>query len=67
VGPSDKARRRLERIGYEVVEYRPFYGSGYLKRIPVVGKAERSLARWANRHQSTLLSSYVFLKLRKPS
>ena len=32
----------------------------------MVGKAERSLARWANRRPSTLLSSYVFLKLRKP-
>src|SRR5690606_31706782 len=33
-GPTPRARAALERIGYEVREYRPFYGSDYLKGLP---------------------------------
>ena len=38
VGPSPKARKRLEDIGYEVVEYRPFYGSGLPEAVPGGGE-----------------------------
>ena len=65
-GPTRAAVQRLERLGYEVVEYRGFYGEPYSSRLPVFGRALGSLNDWAARHSNPHLTSFAFLTLRKP-
>ena len=65
VGPSRRNVDRLERLGYEVVQYRAFYGTSYLSQVPILGKIERSFHRLAEQRRSRLFTSYAWLLLRK--
>ena len=66
LGPSARMRRFLEGIGYQILEFRPFYGAGYLRRVPVLRAVERNLSQWAARRRNPFLSSFAYLTLRKP-
>lgn len=65
-GPTRSMHRRLRAIGYEVLEFRPFYGTYYLDRVPVLRKVDDGLARWAARRRMPYLTSFARLELRKP-
>lgn len=65
-GPTPAMRRRLEAIGYEVIEYRPFYGTYYLNRVPALRAVEERFSRWAAKRRNPHLSSFAQLQLRKP-
>ena len=65
-GPTRRAVATLEAIGYEVQEYRPFYGTDYLKDVPVLGTIDAAIAAWAARRRNPYMTSYAFLLLRKP-
>jgi hypothetical protein len=65
-GPTPRMVATLEAIGYEVQEYRPFYGTDYLKYIPVLGTIDAAIAAWAARRRNPYMTSYAFLLLRKP-
>jgi hypothetical protein len=65
-GPTPGMYAFLEGIGYEVLDFRPFYGSSYFDKIPVLGALERGLSRWAAARGSTHFSSYAYVVLRRP-
>lgn len=64
-GPTPAMHRRLRAIGYEVLEYRPFYGTYYLDRVPVARSVEARFSRWAAARRSPYLTSFARLQLRK--
>jgi SAM-dependent methyltransferase len=66
-GPTPRAVAALTAMGYEVEEYRPFYGTDYLKSVPVLGAIDDAIAAWAARRRNPWLTSYAFLRLRKPA
>lgn len=66
-GPSARRRALYEAMGYQVVEYRPFYGTAYLRRVPVLRSLEDAFGRVAAGRRSPHFSSYAWLILRKPA
>ena len=66
-GPTPAMHAYLDRVGYEVVEYRPFYGSIYFDRLPVIRTVERALSRRAAQRRSPHFTSFTYLIVRKPS
>lgn len=65
-GPMTSSIERFERLGWEVVEYRGFYGHPYYDRLPIV----RSLHKWKTvlleRYPVASLTNYALVHLRKP-
>jgi hypothetical protein len=66
-GPTRRACRRLRDIGYEIVEYRGFYGEAYSANVPVLGPALAGLSGWAERRANPHLTAFAFLTLKKPA
>ncbi len=67
-GPSTRAIGRLAAIGYEVVEYRGYYGHPYYNRplLQPVRALEEAKSAWLVRHPIAALTSYAVVILRKP-
>ncbi len=65
-GPSRPQIERFERVGFEVVAYRGFFGHDYYARIPLVRHVERLANRLLVRHPLPCLTSYAQVLLRKP-
>jgi SAM-dependent methyltransferase len=65
-GPSGSMFRRFRALGYEVEDYRGYFGHGYYLRIPALHKLEQAKARWLVRHPVNALTSYAMVSLRKP-
>ena len=65
-GPTRGMHAFLEGVGYDVVEYRPFYGSIYFDRLPGIRAVERALSRRAATRRSPRFTSFTYLILRKP-
>jgi SAM-dependent methyltransferase len=66
-GPIRSQIRFFERLGYEVLEYRGYFGHGaYYDKVPVI----RALHEWKTqvllRHPVPLLTSYATIVLRRP-
>jgi len=66
-GPTRRMQRYFERLGYLLEEYRPFYGTDYLLKFPVLGFVDSLFTRMVARRRSALFTSYVWLVLRKPA
>jgi len=66
-GPTPGMQRYFQRLGYQVHEYRPFYGTDYLGGLPVLGFLDATFTRLVTRRRSPLFTSYVWLVLRKPA
>jgi SAM-dependent methyltransferase len=67
-GPTSGAIARFRALGYEIVEYRGYFGHPYYNR-PVLGPVrafERAKAGWLCRHPVPALTSYAVVILRKP-
>jgi SAM-dependent methyltransferase len=65
-GPTLRMRRFLEAIGYEILEFRPFYGTAYFGRLPVLRTFDERLTSWAANRRSTHLTSFAYLILHRP-
>ncbi len=67
-GPSPRAIARLAAIGYEIVEYRGYFGHPYYDRplLKPVRALEQRKAAWLVRHPIPALTSYAVVILRKP-
>lgn len=65
-GPTARMVARLRRIGFQIEEFRPFYGTGYLEKVPLIGPIDRRFTSWAATRRVPHLTSYVFLTLRRP-
>lgn len=66
-GPSRRMLRRFTELGFIVVEYRPFYGHDYFKRIRVLQELDDRFSAWAARRRNPHLTSYAWVRLRRPS
>jgi SAM-dependent methyltransferase len=64
LGPTAGQIRRLERLGYAVLDYRGFFGHNFYARVPAVRRLHGALANFLVRHPSPLLTSYAYLLLR---
>ena len=66
-GPSPDRVRAYSDMGYEVVEYTGFYGTPYLRRVPVVSRVDEAANAWLARRRVPSLTSYAYLLLRRPA
>lgn len=66
-GPTRSMQRRLEKLGYEIMEFWGLYGHrGYYLRIPFMVKIHDLIVKLLLRHPMPLLTSYAYMVLRKP-
>ena len=66
VGPTNGGIRRLELLGYEVLEYAGFFGHGYYDGFPVLRRLHRGFRGFLLRHPVSYLTSFAWIVLRKP-
>lgn len=65
-GPTKRQFRRFQSLGYEVVEYVGFFGHGYYGRVAPLQHFADSIARLLVKHPLPMLTSFVYLTLKKP-
>ena len=65
-GPGVRQFQRLESIGFEVMDYRGYFGHGYFRRFPALDRLEQRGARVLVRHPLPALASYARVILRRP-
>jgi 2-polyprenyl-3-methyl-5-hydroxy-6-metoxy-1,4-benzoquinol methylase len=66
-GPLPSAIRRFERLGYEVVEHRGYFGHGYYSRFPLLARVHQWKSDFLERHPVPMLTNYAIVWLRKLS
>ena len=65
-GPTPPMLAMLADIGYEILEYRGYFGSIYYSRIPLVRDFHKIYSRNLYRHPNPYLTSFAQVILRKP-
>jgi len=66
-GPTRSMQRRLEKLGYEIIEFWGLYGHrGYYLRIPFMVKVHDLIVTLLLKHPTPVLTSYAYIVLRKP-
>jgi SAM-dependent methyltransferase len=65
-GPSRRQLRRFAGVGYEVLEYRGYFGHPYFEAFPALDRLERRFAARLLARPRAWLTSYAFVALRKP-
>ena len=65
-GPSPKMLNLFAEIGYEIIEFRGFFGNAYYSRIPVIKTFHAAYSRYLSKHPNPFLTSYAQIILRKP-
>jgi SAM-dependent methyltransferase len=67
-GPSVRMCRRLTALGYEIVEYRGYFGHPYYNQplMKPLRALEEAKSKWLSRHPIPALTSYAVVILRKP-
>jgi 2-polyprenyl-3-methyl-5-hydroxy-6-metoxy-1,4-benzoquinol methylase len=67
-GPTKKMTKRFTIIGFEIVEYKGFFGhEEYYKKIPWVQKWHKLLSNYLLRNPNPHFTSYAWVILRKPA
>ena len=68
-GPTRRMLARLGGVGFEIVEYRGFFGHRYYERVPsgLLARLETAKSTWLQRHPLPGLTSYAAVVLRKPA
>jgi hypothetical protein len=64
-GPSTRQIQRLADVGFEIVEYRGFFGHGYYKNIPGLRNASAAVTRRLLEHPIPDLTTFAYLIVRK--
>jgi 2-polyprenyl-3-methyl-5-hydroxy-6-metoxy-1,4-benzoquinol methylase len=66
-GPTPAQIERLEKIGYEIVDYRGLFGHDfYFRTVPPLAAISRRLSRFLMEKRLSALSSYALVILRRP-
>jgi SAM-dependent methyltransferase len=65
-GPTRRAVKRFESVGFEVKEFYATFGHNYYHQIPPLRASEFAKARFLLRHPVPSLTSYAVVVLRKP-
>lgn len=67
-GPSEAMLRKLEGVGYEIVEFRGYFGyAGYYRRLPGLRTLHAKFTQCLLRHPTPHLTSYAYAILRRPA
>ncbi len=64
-GPTIKQIQRFISLGYDVVEYRGFFGHGYYNKIKMVDKIESIKTNFLLQHPNPIFTSYAYVILKK--
>lgn len=64
-GPTEKAIRRLEFIGYDVIEYCGYFGHGYYDGIPLVRNLQGFVKEFLVKHPVPCLTSFASVIVRR--
>jgi 2-polyprenyl-3-methyl-5-hydroxy-6-metoxy-1,4-benzoquinol methylase len=64
-GPTLKQIKRFISLGYDVVEYRGFYGHPYYNKIKVLDKINKIKSNFLLKHPSPIFTSYAYVVLKK--
>jgi SAM-dependent methyltransferase len=64
-GPSASMLKRFDSLGYDVLDYRGYFGHAYYCRIPALHRLEAMKARWLLSHPMAPLCSYGMLIAQK--
>lgn len=65
-GPIKKQFQRFISLGYDVVEYRGFFGHGYYSKIKFLDKLNSIKTNYHLKHPNPVFTSYACVVLRKP-
>ncbi len=65
-GPIKAQIDKLESLGFEIVEYRGFFGHKYYKKIPVLRDLHKLMIGFLMHFPNPYLTSFSFVILRKP-
>jgi SAM-dependent methyltransferase len=65
-GPTKRALRRYESIGFEVEAFNAAFGHRYYAMVPPLEAAEQAKTRWLLRHPVPWWTSFATVVLRKP-
>ena len=66
VGPSNRSVRRLEKVGFEVIEYSGFFGHGYYDGVSFLRNVHGWFRKKLLLHPYPLFTSFAWVVLRKP-
>jgi len=66
-GPTQKAIKRYESVGFEVESWSGAYGHGYYRVLPPLDALERAKSRFLLKHPVPALTSFAAVVLRKPA
>jgi SAM-dependent methyltransferase len=66
-GPTPRARRRYESVGFEIETWNAAFGHLYYDKIPGLNVAERAKTRYLLDHPVPMLTSFATVVLRKPA
>jgi SAM-dependent methyltransferase len=66
-GPTQRAVKRFESVGFEVEDWSATFGHTYYKVIPPLDSLEQSKTRFLFRHPVPALTSFAVVVLRKPA
>lgn len=66
-GPTRRAMKRFESVGFEVEEYCGTFGHRYYHQIPPLQSLEWAKSRYLLRHPAPAFTSYAIVVLRKPA
>jgi SAM-dependent methyltransferase len=65
-GPTQRAVKRFESVGFEVMEFHASFGHHYYSILPPLNAIESAKSRFLMRHPAPALTSYATVVLRKP-
>jgi ubiquinone/menaquinone biosynthesis C-methylase UbiE len=65
-GPTPSMLAMLTEVGYEILEYRGFFGNTYYKRIPIIRDLHKAYSHYLVQHPNPYLTSFAQVILRKP-
>jgi SAM-dependent methyltransferase len=66
-GPTRRAKRRFERIGFQVEEYHATFGHHYYHYVKPLDAIERAKSNFLLKHPMPSLTSFAVVVLRKPA
>ncbi len=64
-GPTSKMMRKFESVGFEVVEYRGYFGHDYYWKSRLLNRLERMKSNFLARHPIPMMTSYAYIVLKK--
>jgi ubiquinone/menaquinone biosynthesis C-methylase UbiE len=65
-GPTPSMLAMLTEIGYEIVQYKGFFGNMYYTRVPVFRSLHQVYTQYLTKHPCPYLTSFAQVVLRKP-